>query len=171
MAARLPGALCWEELGMATRGTKPREGESLAEWITRVRPAQAPAVTGQPSFAAGRFVWQADGWAVLVEIDETGAPAVHWEAPSGHGCIGYSLTADGERTAAVDAADGDAEWVTGWPMPAAAQRAQGGARRPWIPGWPLSGDSTTQGQHGHQNGVRARLGRREGRRVAGKRDN
>ncbi len=41
-----------------------------------------------------------------------------WEAPEGNACIGYSLTAEGERSTAVDVGAGD--WIECWPVLLAA---------------------------------------------------
>jgi hypothetical protein len=101
---------------------EPRDGEPLADWINRVRPEGTPEVHGQPAFGPDGLGWQAEGWTVVVEINEAGTPTAHWGAPDGLAVIGYSLDGnDGHRTAFVEAGDGggDPENVEGWPAVAA----------------------------------------------------
>ena len=101
---------------MNNENLKPSEGESLVNWINRTRPKTAPAVSGSPEFWSGRFAWRLEGWTIDVDVID-GGTTVHWEAPEGNVCIGYSLNDDGERQAAVDVDGGD--WVDEWPEVAA----------------------------------------------------
>jgi hypothetical protein len=102
---------------MMTEALKPRDGEPLAAFVNRVRPEGTPSIAGQPAYNGDRFVWQAEGWTVLAEIDEAGGVTVHWEAPEGHDCIGYTLGNDGARRMAVNR-NGDSEQIPGWPVAA-----------------------------------------------------
>jgi hypothetical protein len=103
---------------MRTVDTEPRDGESLTDWINRVRPEAASEIVGQPVFGLNGLAWTVDGWTVTVEIDEAGQPAAHWHAPDGKAVIGYTLHGNGRYTATVDTKDSNAETKEGWPVAA-----------------------------------------------------
>ena len=102
---------------MTQNGHEPRNGEKLVNWINRIRPGTAPEIDGQPAFGPNGLAWTADGWTVTAEINENGQPAAHWHVPDGV-VIGYSLDADGHRTAFVNVENGDPVNVEGWPVAA-----------------------------------------------------
>lgn len=91
-----------------------KPGESLTEYVNRVRPAIAPEI---PDTAprldneTGSLAWRVDGWRVSFEADETGGIAVHWHAPAGSEVVGFSLDMAGEKTAAAGG-----RRVAGWPV-------------------------------------------------------
>lgn len=95
----------------------PMEGESLVEWINRIKPNEAPTIEGAPVFDDSEgFHWSKAGWIVSVEIGETDGIKANWHNDAGRECCGFSINEDGERLACMNMVDGDPVWVQGWPL-------------------------------------------------------
>ncbi len=98
---------------MNTEALKPRDGEQLADWINRTRPATAPEVQGQPTFKNGGFAWSVAGWTVGMEGgDGEGTTVIFWEAPEGHVAVWYSLNTEGEQEASIEGCE---DVAPAWP--------------------------------------------------------
>jgi hypothetical protein len=78
----------------------PRNGESLAVWVNRLRPKGAPRIFGLPVWRDGLcLVWRAEGWTVCLGcgLDKEGLAGwpLSWEPPGP--AQTFDLTADGDR--------------------------------------------------------------------------